>query len=915
MPAVPTYDNLRASTAAPAAPYFDVPNASPASIAGRQLQAMGEHLAGAGQDVVRIAADARERFDAQVVRELDTTATEKISALLFDPEQGFMAKQAGAPRAAFEDYGAKLRQLHSDIVAQAPDDRSRKQVAATVGDRVTAALAAMGRHTIAETQKFEFSSSDARAKVSLQAAAQDYANGDAFAGNLGVALIEAEKQGQMQGWTADQVKLQQQAYTDQAFKLRYDAWRTQDPVGALADFQRNAQAISPVARVALYHQLFEAAAPSLAQQVNAAGGVGVVQPEPAAGKAAAPAGPLPRGIRNNNPGNIMRTPSTWQGEVQGTDPVYASFETPEAGIRAMGKTLLTYADQHGLQTVGDIIARWAPATSNDTAAYAGAVAKALKVAPGDPIDVHDPKTMTALVKAMILQENGRQPYTDQQIALGLSAATGTPLPATSAPPGAAPTPAATAAADAWRNPAVSTGNPVIDALPADWKLHVLQAARAQSERDMHAARDALRSKVQDAATSYMVNGWAPNAPALAEFIQAYGQGEGQAQFAQFQGIARLGQQLQQVKTLPDASLVQLVQQSKPVPGPGFDAAQRNFATLADAVDKVRKARQEDPIRYALVTGEQPKRGPDGAPDPTAPPPVGAYGLRPLNLNDPNLSTQIRQRSNVALQIAQDYGTAPTLLSKDEAKALTAAIQAAPVEKQKQYLAAIAMGAGSQQMVQATMQAIAPDQPVLALAGIYQARGLRSTFERDVADLLLRGQAILTPNTKTDGTGHEGGRSLIKMPDAKLMLSDFNGITRDAFAGKEQAADLFMQGARAIYAAKAAEAGDYSGNYDADRWRQSVNLATGGLQQHNGRTVVMPYGLPYDVFQTRLAAFAPDLAAQALNASADELRRLPLENLGDGVYLFKRGAGYVVTKDGRPLTVNLNTMPTAGTSAK
>ena len=34
-------------------------------------------------------------------------------------------------------------------------------------------------------------------------------------------------------------------------------------------------------------------------------------------------------------------------------------------------------------------------------------------------------------------------------------------------------------------------------------------------------------------------------------------------------------------------------------------------------------------------------------------------------------------------------------------------------------------------------------------------------------------------------------------------------------------------------------------------------------------------------------------------------RLPLENVGDGRYLFRRGAGYLVGKDGRPVVVDLN----------
>jgi hypothetical protein len=143
----------------------------------------------------------------------------------------------------------------------------------------------------------------------------------------------------------------------------------------------------------------------------------------------------------------------------------------------------------------------------------------------------------------------------------------------------------------------------------------------------------------------------------------------------------------------------------------------------------------------------------------------------------------------------------------------------------------------------------------------------------VADLLLRGNAILHPNKGTDGANHEGGASLIKMPDEKLMLADWTSRTGDAFKGKEQANDTFQQGAKAIYAALSAEAGDYTGTYDAKRWKQAIDYATGGIEKHNGSQIVLPYGWTYDQFKDGLGARAAALAQEGLPlaASADDLR--------------------------------------------
>ena len=127
-----------------------------------------------------------------------------------------------------------------------------------------------------------------------------------------------------------------------------------------------------------------------------------------AGSAASP--DLPRGIRNNNPGNIRRSAIPWEGKVEGTDTAFETFATPEHGMRALEKNLTAYQTKHGLNTPREIINRWAPPTENDTGAYVNVVAQALGVGPDDPINVQDPATMQKLRDAIIQHENGQNPY-------------------------------------------------------------------------------------------------------------------------------------------------------------------------------------------------------------------------------------------------------------------------------------------------------------------------------------------------------------------------------------------------------------------------------------------------------------------------------------------------------------------------
>lgn len=131
----------------------------------------------------------------------------------------------------------------------------------------------------------------------------------------------------------------------------------------------------------------------------------------------------PRGVRNNNPGNIDFNPrNAWQGQLgleQGVaKPRFARFDEPENGIRAVGKLLINYRGKDGMPGVGgkgidtvlETINRWAPSNENDTQAYAGSVAKRLGVRTTDPINIKDPATLRGMVVSIIIHENGGNPY-------------------------------------------------------------------------------------------------------------------------------------------------------------------------------------------------------------------------------------------------------------------------------------------------------------------------------------------------------------------------------------------------------------------------------------------------------------------------------------------------------------------------
>lgn len=116
---------------------------------------------------------------------------------------------------------------------------------------------------------------------------------------------------------------------------------------------------------------------------------------------------VPRGLRNNNPGNIRRSKDNWQGLAKKqTDPDFFQFESIAWGYRALMKTLQTYRRKYGLQTIAEMIARWAPADENDTAAYVRAVCREMQVPESYVPDIDDRGTMCALTASISRVENG-----------------------------------------------------------------------------------------------------------------------------------------------------------------------------------------------------------------------------------------------------------------------------------------------------------------------------------------------------------------------------------------------------------------------------------------------------------------------------------------------------------------------------
>lgn len=119
----------------------------------------------------------------------------------------------------------------------------------------------------------------------------------------------------------------------------------------------------------------------------------------------------PRGIRQNNPGNLRPASHKWVGELPAKDG-YCVFDTPENGLRAAAKNLVNQQRFHKLRTIRGIISKYAPPSENDTEAYVDAVSARLGVDDEAELDMEKPDTLKKFLKAVVHHENGMMPYGD-----------------------------------------------------------------------------------------------------------------------------------------------------------------------------------------------------------------------------------------------------------------------------------------------------------------------------------------------------------------------------------------------------------------------------------------------------------------------------------------------------------------------
>ncbi len=801
---------------------FDQPNA-------------GDALLSAGSQALDVFGQAKQRADVAMAQDASLQLTQTASDLMTNPQNGLLNLQGKNALGKGQEYTQLFDAKAQELAMQLPESARQGFMQQAQQQRIQFTSQA-GRHEIGQLNAYEEGQFQATLTTGAKTASAMYGDNANYVLANQQAFQQIESFGAAHGWSPEQIQAKKVEFKEKVADGALSQWSANNAIGFI---QSNGE-------------LSDTAAGS---RRAVAGG----------GEASADG---PRGVRNNNPGNLEASSSNpWVGQT-GSDGRFAKFETPEHGIRALGRNLISYQRQ-GIDTVGEIINRWAPPSdNNDTAAYIKAVCAQLGVTANQPLDASNPDTLQALCAAIIKHENGTQPYSPDQLSTGVSAALGlSQLPTSNKR---------------------YTGNAAFDAATPEAQATFLRQADQIRRQQQAEYRTAIDSQVRDATAAYMRGVEFPNPPGEADFMAAYGVREGNQRYTEFRNTQIAGQYIGSFRNMPTSSITAYVNQLKPTPeqtGEGYASRAELFDQVSAAANQVIKQRQADPIQFSLSSGQS----------------------KPIDMtNQNNFGQSIALRASQAAELAKSYGTPLTFFSKDEASQIGTFFRDAPVSQQSAYLDMIRQSTGGGQVYMAALQQISTNAPSAAVAGILMDKpggvvAEKNWFNPDVSvSPSTASQTILAGAAARKGSKEAKG---ITMPKENDMRLEFSNTVKDAFAGDAQGASMAYDVAKDYYAGVMAQKGDLSGELDSDVWEQAINVATGGVHDYNGMgNVLLPWGMSSEQFDKEVnQAWETQVTGAGVKAPPGQYG---LQSYGDSQYLVKLGTGYLLKQDGTPVVIDL-----------
>ncbi|AVD60283.1 hypothetical protein ISO71_17125 [Morganella morganii subsp. morganii] len=824
MPTVPTYNERQVSS-------------SPLPANGFSAQSSPEHfgagLAQAGDLYINAFAEAKQRANVALSQDALLQVQEYADDLFNNPNTGLYTKQGKNAVGQSDEIMASISAKGQELFMQLPEG-SREDVVKQFNVVKRQYANQAKSYELKEIQSFETSRNNGAVAGYAKSASDNFNNPQAFISFMALGRHNIIEFNRSRGVSEEEISAKIAEFDNQV------AWTA----------AQNAMA------------------------TDAMGTIGAIgEPSDLGGSMRVTGGPSgDRGSRNNNPGNIRISDNNWEGQI-GDDGEFVRFASPEHGVRALGKNLITYRNK-GVVTINQIISRWAPKKDgNDTEGYIKFVSGKMGVDPNVPIDVTDINTLKSITTA-IMQQEGNHSISGEQIDAGLQAALGlTRLPE--------PDPSQYQSRGQTGKAVNAGGNAWWPMLTPVQQYQIRKQGEAAQNKQRQEFKNILDDRLKDAEAQAVRGLVYANPPTLNGLMYANGEYEGGKKYEQLQKTLAMGEDIATVQYLSPGAQKALLESKKPTDD--YDASNnwKRYDTLVRAVDTVNNARKADPIQFSIDREK----------------------LNQIDFsNAQSFTNSLKERSASVTDISNSYQTPLTVFSAQEEMVLSQLMEKAPASQKIEYLDAIRQGLKNNNNYTAALRQISKSDTSLAVAGIIMDKPSSVTAQsnlissdvsvspQDAAQLIVQGNMAI-----------KSGKDFVMPKDAELRES-FAEKVGDTFSGDISGASSAFSVAKDAYAGLMSKKGNLSGEYDDDTWTQAINIATGGIHDYNGMgNIMLPWGMDIDDFDARVnrswGKIAPEVGRQANE-------KIGLKSFGDSQYLIKQGSGYILNKDGSPVVIDL-----------
>lgn len=427
-----------------------------------------------------------------------------------------------------------------------------------------------------------------------------------------------------------------------------------------------------------------------------------------------------------------------------------------------------------------------------------------------------------------------------------------------------------------------TGTPMDYGTPMQ-HLHANNAAEAMIEKGRVNFKVGLESAYKDQhAQAY--NTGNPGEPIpLSTFNQAYGE-HGPEMHASYQDNISHAVQAFSIRDMPTANINKLLEDEKPKDNsPDAEREWKQYDELVKAAKFASDTREKDPIAAAARMG---------------------LPVSPVDWSNPvKAAVEIAKRTSVSAQMESNYGTPPSVLTKDEAENLSNTFQSMPVKDSLKFMTTLHQSAPEGYRL--AMQQIMPKDPVTALAGLYASTNIVYhdgdnavlVDGHDNAQTILEGNRLLNPTDADKKSMPENQAALFK-PKKTDFETEFNAAIGNAFSQRPQEQAMAYQAAMGFYAGSVAKNG--KPDSEIDLINQSIKAATGGIINFNGGQVIPPYQMPEDLFVNAITKkFTSAVADSGRDPKLYPLSDYKITMSGENKYRFANGNSFL------PIEVNLN----------